>query len=87
MSNSRIAFAPAPPSWRNPTPVCVESEQRRVLAIAAGKMGSWDWDWVNGDCLWDEGQYQILGVDPGSFELTPGNIQTVFHPDDLHKIT
>jgi len=64
----------------------VESEQRRSLAIAAGKMGSWDWDWVHGDCLWDEGQYQILGVDPGSFELTPGNIQTLFHPDDLHRI-
>lgn len=64
----------------------LESEQRRSLAIAAGKMGSWDWDWVNGDCLWDEGQYQILGVEPGSFELTPGNIQTVFHPDDLHRI-
>jgi len=64
----------------------VESEQRRSLAIAAGKMGSWDWDWINGDCLWDEGQYQILGVDSGSFELTPGNIQGVFHPDDLHKL-
>src|ERR1700712_3065600 len=64
----------------------VESEQRRSLAIAAGKMGSWDWDWVNGDCLWDEGQYQILGVDSGSFELTAGNIQGVFHPDDLHKL-
>jgi PAS domain S-box-containing protein len=63
----------------------VESEQRRSLAIAAGKMGSWDWDWVNGDCLWDEGQYQILGVD-SSFELTPGNIQDVFHPDDLYKL-
>jgi len=64
----------------------LESEQRRSLAIAAGKMGSWDWDWVNGDCLWDEGQYQILGVDSGSFALTPGNIQGVFHPDDLHEL-
>ncbi|WP_092517646.1 HWE histidine kinase domain-containing protein [Afipia sp. GAS231] len=64
----------------------LESEQRRSLAIAAGKMGSWDWDWVNGDCLWDEGQYQILGVDSGSFELTPGNIQAVFHPDDVHQL-
>jgi two-component sensor histidine kinase/CheY-like chemotaxis protein len=64
----------------------VESEQRRSLAIAAGKMGSWDWDWVNGDCLWDEGQYQILGVEPGSFELTLGNIQSVLHPDDLHEL-
>jgi len=42
----------------------LESEQRRSLAISAGKMGSWDWDWVNGDFMWDEGQYQIVGVDP-----------------------
>jgi two-component sensor histidine kinase/CheY-like chemotaxis protein len=64
----------------------LESEQRRSLAIAAGKMGSWDWDWVNGDCLWDEGQYQILGVDPGRFELTLANIQDVIHPEDVHKL-
>jgi PAS domain S-box-containing protein len=64
----------------------LESEQRRSLAIAAGKMGSWDWDWVNGDWMWDEGQYQILGVDPASFELTPANIQSVCHPDDVHKL-
>ena len=64
----------------------LESEQRRSLAIAAGKMGSWDWDWVNGDWMWDEGQYQILGVDPGSFELTPANIQSVIHPDDVHEL-
>jgi PAS domain S-box-containing protein len=38
--------------------------------------------------MWDDGQYQILGLEPGSFELTPANIQTLFHPDDvqvLHK--
>jgi PAS domain S-box-containing protein len=49
-------------------------------------MGSWDWDWVNGDCLWDEGQYQILGVDPKKFELTLANIQGMFHPDDVHEL-
>ena len=64
----------------------LESEQRRSLAIAAGKMGSWDWDWVNGDWMWDDGQYQILGIDPGSFELTPANIQALFHPDDVHEL-
>src|SRR3989440_3636872 len=62
----------------------LESEQRRSLAIAAGKMGSWDWDWVNGDWMWDKGQYQILGIDPGKFDLTPANIQALFHPDDVH---
>src|SRR5437868_5325076 len=63
----------------------VESEQRRSLAIAAGKMGSWDWDWVNGDWMWDEGQYQILGVDPKSFVVTPVNIQALLHPDDIDE--
>ncbi|HKU06704.1 MAG TPA: HWE histidine kinase domain-containing protein [Bradyrhizobium sp.] len=61
----------------------VESEQRRSLAIAAGKMGSWDWDWVNGDWMWDEGQYQILGLDPQNFVMTPANIQGLLHPDDI----
>ena len=64
----------------------LESEQRRSLAIAAGKMGSWDWDWVNGDWMWDEGQYQILGIDPGKFELTPANIQSLLHPDDVQGL-
>src|SRR6187402_1261373 len=49
----------------------LESEQRRSLAIAAGRMGSWDWDWVNGDWMWDEGQFQIFGLDPKTFAVTP----------------
>ncbi len=52
----------------------VESEQRRSMAIAAGKMGSWDWDWVNGDWMWDEGQYRIFGVDPQKLRGDVGNI-------------
>src|ERR1700686_3995245 len=64
----------------------LESEQRRSLAIAAGKMGSWDWDWVNGDWMWDEGQYQILGVDPKIFVVTPSNIQASLHPEDIGEL-
>jgi PAS domain S-box-containing protein len=64
----------------------LESEQRRSLAIAAGKMGSWDWDWVNGDWMWDEGQFRIFGVDPQSFEVTTANIQALLHPEDVAKI-
>jgi PAS domain S-box-containing protein len=64
----------------------LESEQRRSLAIAAGKMGSWDWDWVNGDWMWDEGQYRILGVDPQAFMVTPANVRPFLHPDDLDEL-
>ncbi|WMT72238.1 HWE histidine kinase domain-containing protein [Bradyrhizobium sp. Ash2021] len=64
----------------------LESEQRRSLAIAAGKMGSWDWDWVNGDWMWDEGQYQILGVDSKTFVVTPSKIQALLHPEDIGEL-
>jgi PAS domain S-box-containing protein len=64
----------------------VESEQRRSMAIAAGKMGSWDWDWINGDWMWDQGQYRIFGVDPQSFEVTSANIQALLHPDDANEL-
>jgi PAS domain S-box-containing protein len=64
----------------------VESEQRRSMAIAAGKMGSWDWDWINGDWMWDEGQYRIFGVDPANFEVTSKNVQALLHPDDVDEL-
>ena len=64
----------------------LESEQRRNMAIAAGKMGSWDWDWVNGDWMWDEGQFHICGVDPQTFEVTPANVQALLHPDDIDEL-
>jgi PAS domain S-box-containing protein len=64
----------------------LESEQRRGLAIAAGKMGSWDWDWVNGDWMWDEGQFRIFGVDPKTFVVTPASIQALLHPEDIDEL-
>jgi PAS domain S-box-containing protein len=64
----------------------LESEQRRSLAIAAGKMGSWDWDWINGDWMWDEGQFQIFGLDPKTFVVTPSSVQRLLHPDDTDEL-
>lgn len=64
----------------------LESEKRRSLAIAAGKMGSWDWDWVNGDWMWDEGQFQIFGVDPQTFAVTPSSVQALLYPDDIDEL-
>ena len=63
----------------------IASEQRRSMAIAAGKMGSWDWDWINGDWMWDDGQYQIFGVKPESFNVSSANIQALLHPDDVDQ--
>ena len=63
----------------------IESERRRSMAIAAGKMGSWDWDWINGDWIWDEGQYRIFGVNPETFRLSSANIKALLNPDDVDR--
>ncbi|MGC1562515.1 MAG: HWE histidine kinase domain-containing protein, partial [Bradyrhizobium sp.] len=64
----------------------LQSEQRRSLALAAGRMGSWDWDWINGDWMWDEGQFGIFGVDPKTFVVNPANLQALLHPDDIDRL-
>jgi PAS domain S-box-containing protein len=64
----------------------LESEQRRSLALAAGSMGSWDWDWLNGDWMWDEGQHRIFGVDPAAFTVTPDNVRALLHPEDMGQL-
>ncbi len=48
----------------------MQAEQGRSLALAAGQMGSWDWDLVTDEWTWDEGTYRIFGVDPQSFKIS-----------------
>jgi two-component sensor histidine kinase/DNA-binding response OmpR family regulator len=61
----------------------LQSEQRRNLALVAGKMGSWDWDLTADDHLWDDGQFRIFGVDPGTFNVRPETVRPMIHADDL----
>lgn len=58
-----------------------DSEQRRSIALAAGSMGTWDWDSASGEHIWDEGQYRICGLEQ-SFRLTTDAIKNLLHPDD-----
>ena len=64
----------------------LESEQRRSLALAAGRMGSWDWDLVDGKIAWDEGQHAIYGVTPGQFAVTPASFKVLIVPDDWERL-
>jgi PAS domain S-box-containing protein len=64
----------------------LQSERRRTIALAAGQMGSWDFDVGNADWKWDEGQYRIFGVSPASFTITIENIRKLINPDDLRNL-
>jgi PAS domain S-box-containing protein len=63
-----------------------QSEQSRGLALAAGNMGSWDFDPVSGAGFWDEGQSHIFGMDHASFVPTAETVRKGLHPDDIDKI-
>jgi PAS domain S-box-containing protein len=64
----------------------LQSEQGRSLALAAGQMGSWDWDVGTDEWAWDEGQYRIFGLDPKSFKVSAESIRRLIHPEDLLRL-
>src|SRR5258708_2046017 len=64
----------------------VQSERLRSLALAAGQMGTWDWEVASGTFMWDEGQYRIFGVDPNDFQVTVEAIRALIHPEDWERL-
>jgi PAS domain S-box-containing protein len=63
-----------------------ESERRRSLALAAGQMGSWDWNVATGQCVWDAGQYRIFGVEPAQAAASIEDFRSIVHPEDMAHI-
>ena len=68
----------------------LESERRRSIALAAGKMGSWTWDLAQGVCTIDEGQYNIFGLEPGpstlSAEEVGAGLRSLVDPEDREAL-
>jgi PAS domain S-box-containing protein len=64
----------------------LQSEQGRSLALAAGQMGSWEWDIAANRGSWDEGQYRIFGVEPETFQISTDNIRKLLHHDDWEPL-
>jgi PAS domain S-box-containing protein len=64
----------------------LQAEQGRSLALAAGQMGSWNWDLDTDEWRWDEGQHRIFGVDPQKFKISAENVRALIHPDDWSSL-
>ena len=48
------------------------SESRLHVALAAGQMGTWEFDLVSGLTYWSEELERMHGLEPGTFDGTPG---------------
>ncbi|HXJ34666.1 MAG TPA: MASE1 domain-containing protein [Candidatus Eisenbacteria bacterium] len=62
------------------------SEQRLRFALAAGRMGVWDWNITSGEVKWSDNLEAIHGLTPGSFPGTFEGFRRLVHPDDHAKV-
>jgi PAS domain S-box-containing protein len=58
------------------------SEERLRLALAAGRMGTWDWNIRTGAVAWSDNLEEIHGLPPGGFDGTFEGYQRLIHPED-----
>jgi PAS domain S-box-containing protein len=61
-------------------------EERLRVALAAGRMGTWEWD-RNGDLVvWDHRMDELVGLDGSSFSGTFDDYVELVHPDDRAEV-
>jgi PAS domain S-box-containing protein len=63
-----------------------QTERLRSLALAAGQMGSWEWNVARGSTAWDQGQCEIFGVDPGTFVPSVDSVRPLINPGDFELL-
>ncbi len=62
------------------------SEERLLLALDAGEMGTWDWDLTTGEIAWSDGHARLFGLKPEEFDGRYGTFRRSIHPDDLPQL-
>jgi PAS domain S-box-containing protein len=62
------------------------NERRLALALAAGRMGAWDWDIASGRVNWSAELERIHGLEPGAFEGTLDAVRREVHPADAERL-
>ncbi len=61
------------------------NERYELAALAAG-IAVWDRDIKTGQVIWDARMYELYGVDPNLFTLTPESWRSLIHPDDVLRV-
>ncbi len=63
-----------------------EAMARTSLALAAGRMGTYELDFSTERCTWSDQVYAIHGLDKAAFEPTLENSLAIIHPDDCEHL-
>lgn len=62
------------------------SEERLRLAMAAGRMGAWDFNQVTGETTWDARQYELFGRPADRPIGHATEFYSALHPDDVARV-
>lgn len=63
-----------------------ESQQRLVLALEAGQLGTWEYELSTQKVIGSTQCEALFGLEPGSFEGTYTALIQLIHPDDLDLV-
>jgi PAS domain S-box-containing protein len=63
-----------------------DSERRLHLALAAGRMGTWEWDIASGEVSWSAELESIHGLEPGTFDGSFDAFRRDIHPADTGRV-
>ncbi|MBD2463471.1 PAS domain S-box protein [Oscillatoria sp. FACHB-1407] len=60
--------------------------ERLTIALQSGGFGSWEYDFVRSQQLWDDRMYELYGVTPDNFAGTLDAWLGYLHPDDRESM-
>jgi PAS domain S-box-containing protein len=63
-----------------------DSEHRLRSALAAGRMGTWEWDIASDALSWSEEVEALHGLEPGTFAGTLDAYRQYIHPEDVARV-
>jgi diguanylate cyclase (GGDEF)-like protein/PAS domain S-box-containing protein len=64
----------------------LELSGRSALALAAGGMGTWDWDIAADRLVWDAQESRLFGLKPGQAPRTGADYLALVHPEDRAEL-
>ncbi len=63
-----------------------ESDERLKLALAASRMGVWEWDLRTNAIFWSPESYAMVGMKPTDEPLTLETFTNLVHPEDRARV-
>ncbi|HEX2969833.1 MAG TPA: PAS domain S-box protein [Bacteroidales bacterium] len=62
------------------------SREKLNIALENGQIGTWEWNIVTDEVLWDERTEKMFGYEPGTFERTFTSFENNIHEEDLYHV-